>query len=130
MPDAITASVILLLALAVVALALGNSGDQVMDAYYRGLWMLLPFTMQMTLIIVLSSALASSPFFRRVVVKLSGSTEDNESNDRSGCLADRGGSLFLLGAGHRAIARDSGPLRPRSRAEGHSLSISRFCLRR
>jgi short-chain fatty acids transporter len=70
-PDAITASVILLLALAVVALALGNSGSQVMDAYYRGLWMLLPFTMQMTLIIVLSSALASTPFFRRVVVTLS-----------------------------------------------------------
>jgi short-chain fatty acids transporter len=70
-PDAITASVILLLVLAGVALALGNSGVQVMDAYYRGLWMLLPFTMQMTLIIVLSSALASSPFFKAVVVALS-----------------------------------------------------------
>lgn len=70
-PDAITASVILLLALAAVALALGNAGVQVMDAYYRGLWMLLPFTMQMTLIIVLSSALASTPFFEGAVVKLS-----------------------------------------------------------
>jgi short-chain fatty acids transporter len=70
-PDAITASVVLLLTLGVVALALGNSGLQVMDAYYRGLWMLLPFTMQMTLIIVLSSALASTPFFRRAVVTLS-----------------------------------------------------------
>lgn len=69
-PDAITASVILLIVLACVALALGHSGLQVMDAYYKGLWMLLPFTMQMTLIVVLSSALASTPLFRRLVVKL------------------------------------------------------------
>src|SRR5688572_18096493 len=33
--------------------------------------MLLPFTMQMTLIIVLSSALAATPFLRRAVAKLS-----------------------------------------------------------
>lgn len=70
-PDAITASVILLLALAAAALAMGNTGDQVMEAYYRGLWMLLPFTMQMTLIIVLSSALASTLFFKRTVARLS-----------------------------------------------------------
>jgi short-chain fatty acids transporter len=70
-PDAITASVILLLVLAAGALALGNSGTQVMDAYYRGLWMLLPFTMQMTLIMTLSSALAFTPFFRRAVARLS-----------------------------------------------------------
>ena len=70
-PDAITASVILLIVVAVAALSLGNSGTQVMDAYYRGLWMLLPFTMQMALIIVLSSALASTPFFRRAVARLS-----------------------------------------------------------
>ncbi|MGH9658554.1 MAG: TIGR00366 family protein, partial [Bryobacteraceae bacterium] len=70
-PDAITASVILLLLLAASAVALGNSGTQVMDAYYRGLWMLLPFTMQMTLIITLSAALASTPFFRTTVARLS-----------------------------------------------------------
>jgi short-chain fatty acids transporter len=70
-PDAITASVILLLVLVIAALSLGSSPTHVMDAYYRGLWMLLPFTMQMTLIIVLSSSLASTPFFRRAVVKMS-----------------------------------------------------------
>jgi short-chain fatty acids transporter len=70
-PDAITASVVLLLILAVAALSVGNSPIQVVDAYYRGLWMLLPFTMQMTLIIVLSSALACTPFFRGSVAALS-----------------------------------------------------------
>jgi short-chain fatty acids transporter len=70
-PDAITASVILLLLLLVIALALGNPLIKVMDAYYQGLWMLLPFTMQMTLIIVLSCVLGSTPFFRKSIIALS-----------------------------------------------------------
>src|SRR5215510_15436511 len=70
-PDAITACVMLLILLFGVALALGNSLTKTMEAYYQGLWMLLPFTMQMTLIIVLSSVLGSTPFFRGTVVKLS-----------------------------------------------------------
>jgi short-chain fatty acids transporter len=70
-PDAITASVILLIVLVAVALACGNPPAKVSDAYYRGLWMLLPFTMQMTLLILLSSALALTPFFRRAVSRLS-----------------------------------------------------------
>jgi short-chain fatty acids transporter len=70
-PDAITASVILLIVLAAIAVGLGNTPGKVVDAYYRGLWMLLPFTMQMTLVILLSSALALTPFFRRAVATLS-----------------------------------------------------------
>ncbi len=70
-PDAITASVMLMVLLAGVALALGDSVRATMDAYYRGLWMLLPFTMQMTLIIVLSSVLGSTPQFRKSVIALS-----------------------------------------------------------
>jgi short-chain fatty acids transporter len=70
-PDAVTACVILLLLLFATALALGNPLGKVMDAYYQGLWMLLPFTMQMTLIIVLSSVLGSTPFFRKTIVALS-----------------------------------------------------------
>jgi short-chain fatty acids transporter len=69
-PDAITASVILTILVAGVALALGNPFTRVMDAYHQGLWMLLPFTMQMTLIIVLGSALAATPFLRRVITGL------------------------------------------------------------
>jgi short-chain fatty acids transporter len=66
-PDAISASVIFLVIVAVAALLIGTPVDGVMSAYYRGLWMLLPFTMQVTLIVVLGSALSSSPLIRRMV---------------------------------------------------------------
>jgi short-chain fatty acids transporter len=69
-PDAITASVILTLTLVALAVALGNPVTRILDAYHQGLWMLLQFTMQMTLIIVLSAALAVTPFFRRALVGL------------------------------------------------------------
>jgi len=69
-PDAISAGAMLTVVMIAVSLALRNPVTQVMDAYYRGLWMLLPFTMQMTLIIVLSSALAATPFFRRIIAAL------------------------------------------------------------
>ena len=71
-PDATSASVILLLVVAAAALALGTAPMAVVDAYYRGLWMLLPFTMQMTLILVLSAVVSGTPFFRRLVVALAG----------------------------------------------------------
>lgn len=70
-PDAITASVILLLILTVMSLAMGNTAGKTMDAYYQGLWMLLPFTMQMTLIIVLSSVLGATPVFKTAITGLS-----------------------------------------------------------
>ena len=70
-PDGITACVLLMLLLVVAALALGNPAGKVVEAYYQGLWMLLPFTMQMTLIIVLSSVLGSTPVFRKTVLALS-----------------------------------------------------------
>lgn len=70
-PDAITAAILLLAALFVVALTIGNSVSTTMDAWYRGLWMLLPFTMQMTLIITLSSVLGQTSVFKKAVVALS-----------------------------------------------------------
>jgi short-chain fatty acids transporter len=70
-PDAITASVMLLLLLFALAIALGNAPAKTLEAYYQGLWMLLPFTMQMTLIIVLSSVLGATPFFKKAIVSLS-----------------------------------------------------------
>src|SRR5437762_493939 len=69
-PDAISASVILLIFVLGVAVIFGNPLPQIMEAYYQGLWMLLPFTMQMTLIIVLSSALGATPFIRRAIAAL------------------------------------------------------------
>src|SRR6187402_271823 len=70
-PDAITASVVFLVVVAIAALLVGSAPGSVLDAYYRGLWMLLPFTMQMTLIIILGSALSTSPSVRRIVAAVS-----------------------------------------------------------
>jgi len=69
-PDAMSACIIMLLVVVAAAFALGSPVETIADAYYRGLWMLLPFTMQMTLILVLSSSLAVSPAFRRAVAAL------------------------------------------------------------
>ena len=55
-----SASVILLLIVAGTALAFGNTFAALADAHYRGLWMLLPFTMQMTLILVLSTVVSGT----------------------------------------------------------------------
>jgi short-chain fatty acids transporter len=64
-PDALTAGVVLTFVTMAVAAALGNPLAKLLEAYHQGLWMLLPFTMQMTLILVLSLALASTPLLRR-----------------------------------------------------------------
>jgi short-chain fatty acids transporter len=69
-PDATSAAVILMLIVVGAALTLGSTPGAIGDAYYRGLWMLLPFTMQMTLILVLSALVSGTPFFRRIVVTL------------------------------------------------------------
>jgi len=66
-PDPAAASVIMLFVLVGISLALGDSLLANVDAYYRGLWMLLPFSMQMTLILVLSSVLSMTGAFRRAV---------------------------------------------------------------
>ncbi len=63
-------AVILLVVLIAAALGLGNSFSETSDAFYRGLWMLLAFSMQMTLLLVLSSVLSTMPFFRAAVFKL------------------------------------------------------------
>jgi short-chain fatty acids transporter len=70
-PDAITTCNLLMVSLFALALMLGAGTGPTMDAYYRGLWNLLGFTMQMTLILVLSLILAASPAFRGIIVSLS-----------------------------------------------------------
>src|SRR5262245_29353017 len=70
-PDAMTTSVALLVLVAITALAMGTTALDTMAAYHRGLWMLLPFTMQMTLILVLSSSLGASTVFKRIIRTLS-----------------------------------------------------------
>jgi len=70
-PDAISTSIILMIALVALALGIGTPLSTTVDAYYRGLWSLLAFTMQMTLILVLSLILGATPFFRQLIVSLS-----------------------------------------------------------
>jgi len=70
-PDAITTSIILMVVLVALALGIGTPLSDTVDAYYRGLWNLLAFTMQMTLILVLSLILGATPFFKRIIVSLS-----------------------------------------------------------
>jgi len=70
-PDAISTAVFMLAGLFIIALALGNSLTATVDAWYRGLWMLLPFTMQMTLVLVLGSVLAATPLFRKTIIAIS-----------------------------------------------------------
>jgi short-chain fatty acids transporter len=70
-PDAMSTSIALLILVGVSALAMGSGAGETAGAYHRGLWMLLPFTMQMTLILVLSSSLGASPYFKRAIRRLS-----------------------------------------------------------
>lgn len=70
-PDALTTCIFLMVITYGLALLTGTGPTAAMDAYYRGLWNLLTFTMQMTLILVLSLILAASSAFRGIIVTLS-----------------------------------------------------------
>jgi short-chain fatty acids transporter len=98
-PDAITACAGLMLVLLAAALALGNTPAQVGDAYYTGLWMLLPFTMQMTLIIVLSATLATTPVFRRAIAALARLPRTRAQVVALSVLITAGVSYFYWGLG-------------------------------
>jgi short-chain fatty acids transporter len=69
-PDAAASAVIMLFALTGTSLVLGDSLLTNIDAFYRGLWMLLPFSMQMTLILVLSTVLSLTDTFRRAIRRI------------------------------------------------------------
>jgi short-chain fatty acids transporter len=69
-PDAITSAVIMVIILFLFATSIGVPASKTTDAFYRGLWMLLAFTMQMTLIITLSSVFGASPVFRKAIMAL------------------------------------------------------------
>ena len=69
-PDAITSAIIMVIILFLFATSIGVPMSKTTDAFYRGLWMLLAFTMQMTLIITLSSVFGSSPVFRKIIMAL------------------------------------------------------------
>jgi short-chain fatty acids transporter len=64
-PDATATAVIMLFMLVAAALVLGDTLTTTVDAWYRGPWMLLPFSMQMTLILALSGVISMTDGFRR-----------------------------------------------------------------
>ena len=116
-PDAISASVILLAVVVAAALAIGNPPATVVDAYYRGLWMLLPFTMQMTLILVLSAVVSSTPLFRTGGRRAGGSANHTRTGSGAGRWARRRRWVPLLGPRRRAGAHHRDSLQRRRRAE-------------
>ncbi len=69
-PDALTTAVALMVMLVALSLMAGATAMETIDAYYEGLWMFLKFTMQMTLILVLSLVLAATPVFKQLVVRV------------------------------------------------------------
>jgi short-chain fatty acids transporter len=70
-PDALTTAIVLMVALIGLSLFAGGTVMQTLDGYYEGLWMFLRFTMQMTLILVLSLMVSATPFFRNLVAWIS-----------------------------------------------------------
>jgi len=70
-PDALSTAVFMLILIVIIALSVGNTLTATVDAWYQGLWMLLPFTMQMTLILVLGSVMAATPLFKKIITSIS-----------------------------------------------------------
>lgn len=67
-PDALTTAIGLMVILVIWSLCVqGGSIDGTMSAYYEGLWKFLGFTMQMTLIMVLSLIISATTVFKRLV---------------------------------------------------------------
>ena len=117
-PDAMSTAVGMLLLLGVGALAIGNSGTAVMDAFYRGLWMLLPFTMQMALILVLSSTLGAAPVFRQRGRPALPPPTDPGPGVRAVLSGGRVPGVSLLGARRRARPAGVDLLCPRGGEKG------------
>ncbi len=69
-PDATATAVLMLVVLVIAALAVGNSFTATLDGFYRGLWMLLAFTMQMTLLLLLSTVVGASGLFSSLVERV------------------------------------------------------------
>ncbi len=69
-PDAMATAILMLALLFVISLGLGNSVTDIANAFYSGLWMLLPFSMQMALMLLLSGALSVTPQFNRLIQAL------------------------------------------------------------
>ncbi len=70
-PDALTTAIGLMVVLIALSLTIGGTVSETLNAYYEGLWNFLRFTMQMTLIMVLSLIVTATPLFKNMVVRIS-----------------------------------------------------------
>ncbi len=70
-PDPFLLAIILTFVAAAIAVRFTDSGAaEVMDAWYQGLWDIMPFAMQMALILCTGVALARSPIIKRALCRL------------------------------------------------------------
>lgn len=73
LPDAFVFCIILTIVVFIAAMPVaGMNPIEVANAWGSGVWGLLAFSMQMALVLVLGSALASAPAIKRIIVKLAG----------------------------------------------------------
>lgn len=71
MPDAFVFAILLTLISAVSAAIFMSAGlFEILDAWYKGFWMLLEFGMQMVLLVITGYSIALAPFLRRQMDKL------------------------------------------------------------
>ena len=119
-PDAVTTAIMLMVVVFVLALGVGGSVASTFDAYYRGLWSLLAFTMQMTLILVLSLVLGATPFFKRSIVAVSRLPTTRVQVVSLAVLCDACVGVPELGPCDRVVADHRDPLRARRPRKGHA----------
>lgn len=73
LPDAFVFCIILTVVVFIAAMPVaGMNPIEVANAWGSGVWGLLTFSMQMALVLVLGSALASAPAIKKIIVKLAG----------------------------------------------------------
>ncbi|MGM0436533.1 MAG: TIGR00366 family protein, partial [Bacillota bacterium] len=71
LPNPFIFAIILTFIVFVAALLFTQNGvTGVIDAWYGGFWNLLPFSMQMTLVLVTGTIMATAPAFKRLLQKL------------------------------------------------------------
>ncbi|WP_353946034.1 TIGR00366 family protein [Streptomyces sp. HUAS MG91] len=87
-PDAFVFALAAVVVVAVAALAFGAAPTEVADTFSTGFWDLIPFTMQMSLVVVTGFVLASSPPADRLIERLA-------AIPRTG----RGGVAFIAAMG-------------------------------
>jgi len=73
LPNPFIFAILLTFVVFIAAMAFAQIGPlSVLDAWYGGFWNLLPFSMQMTLVLVTGTIMATAPAFKRLLERLAG----------------------------------------------------------